>query len=132
MRTATALWAKLRVARAAIALLASHSTQLRPPTAVRIVRLHHAGLSTHDRTLPRARHRWSRPHVCPADATPRYPKHSSSRVCAPRLSQQPGAQDNANGSASGNEWQGAEGPEPPRPDRAHGHYPRDEVPDPRG
>jgi hypothetical protein len=40
MRTATALWAKLRVARAAIAILASHSTQLRRPTSVPIVDLH--------------------------------------------------------------------------------------------
>jgi hypothetical protein len=44
------------VARAAIAILASHSTQLRPPTAVRIVRLHHDGLSTCDCTLPCTRH----------------------------------------------------------------------------
>src|SRR5437870_1998354 len=129
MRTATALWAKLRVARAAIAILASHSTQLRLPTAVRIVRLHHDGLSTHDRTLPRARHRWSRPHVCPADATRMYPEDSRSHVCAPRPSQQARAQDNANGRASGDEWQGAEVPEPHRPDRAHGHHPGEEVRD---
>ena len=37
MRTATALWEKLRVARAAITILASHSTQLRRLTAVSIV-----------------------------------------------------------------------------------------------
>src|SRR5262245_1579967 len=34
MRTATALWAKLRIARAAIAIPASHWTQLRRPTSV--------------------------------------------------------------------------------------------------
>src|SRR5882724_1225549 len=45
MRTATALWAKLRVARAAIAILASHSTQLRRPTSVPIVNLHDHVLS---------------------------------------------------------------------------------------
>jgi hypothetical protein len=56
MRTATALWEKLRVARAAIAILASHSTQLRRLTAVRIVRLHHDGLPIHDRALPHERH----------------------------------------------------------------------------
>src|SRR2546429_6411794 len=108
MRTATALWAKLRVARAAIALLASHSTQLRPPTAVRIVRLHHDGLSTHDRTLPRARHRWSRPHVCPADAPLLLLENSRSRGGAPRPSQQPRTQDHAKGCGTGDEWQGAE------------------------
>src|SRR5262245_48258337 len=103
MRTTTALWEKLRVARAAIAILASHSTQLRPPRAVRIVRLHHDGLSTHDCPLPRARHGWSRPHVCPADATLLDPEDSSSRVCILRPSQQPSAQDKAKSGASGDE-----------------------------
>jgi hypothetical protein len=40
MRTAIALWTKLRVARAAIAIAASHLTQLRRLTTVPIVRLH--------------------------------------------------------------------------------------------
>src|SRR5262245_43409472 len=52
MRTATALWAKLRVARAAIAILASHLTQLRRPTSVPIVSLHSHALSARERVQP--------------------------------------------------------------------------------
>src|SRR6266702_1304901 len=52
MRTATALWEKLRVPRAAIAILASRSTQLRRPTSVPIVNLHYHVLSAQECVQP--------------------------------------------------------------------------------
>jgi len=63
MRTATALWEKLRVARAAIAILASHSTQLKRLTAVPIVSLHHCALSALERIQPGEAlyHLWGKP-----------------------------------------------------------------------
>src|SRR5439155_3425200 len=52
MRTATALWEKRRVPRAAIAILASRSTQLRRPTSVSIVNLHYHVLSAQECVQP--------------------------------------------------------------------------------
>jgi hypothetical protein len=63
MRTTTALWEKLRVARAAIAIRASHSTQLKRLIAVPIVSLHHYALSAVERVRPGEAlyHLWGKP-----------------------------------------------------------------------